>query len=208
MIEIRTSNCYFKYRSLENPKRVLDILINKRLYGAKYLALNDPMEGQFDFDLSGKFDHPVLQEMFDERAKTLICSLSKKKNDDDIPNNGILWSMYADEHRGCCIEVEVENTEWKKEEVYYTSRKPIVNERVSVTDILGIKNIQWKYEDEVRFINTNPESPYLKVKIKAVYLGVRMSAEDVALYTSLINAVDKDIKVRQLKRKELDWTRN
>ena len=208
MLEIKTSNCFFKYRSLENPKRVLDILINKRLYGAKYLALNDPMEGQFDFDLSEKSDLPALQELFDERAKTLICSLSKKKNDDDIPNNGILWSMYADEHRGCCIEVEVEDTGWKKEEVFYSSRKPIVNERVSVTDILGIKNIQWKYEEEVRFINTNPESPYLKVKVKAVYFGVRMSAEDVALYTSLIKAIDKDIKVRQIKRKELDWTRN
>ena len=199
---------YFKYRSLENPKRVLDILINKRLYGAKYLALNDPMEGQFDFDLSKKFDLPALQELFNERAKTLICSLSKKKNEEDIPNNAILWSMYADEHRGCCIEVEVEDTDWKKKEVFYSDRKPIVTERVSVTDILGIKNIQWKYEDEVRFINTNPESPYLKVKIKTVYLGVRMSAEDVALYTSLIKAIDKNIDVRQLKRKELDWTRN
>lgn len=199
---------YFKYRSLENPKRVLDILINNRLYGAKYLALNDPMEGLFESDLSEKSDHPAIQEMFGEHAKTLICSLSKKKNDDDIPNKGILWSMYADEHRGCCIEVEVEDADWKKEEIYYSIRKPIINDRVSVTDILGIKNIQWMYEDEVRFINTNPESPYLKVKVKAVYLGVRMSAEDVALYTSLIKAIDPLINVRQLKRNEIDWTRN
>ena len=68
----------FKYRSLADLKRFLDIIVNKRLYGATYLSLNDPMEGQFDFDLSEKFPHPALQQLFDDRAKTRICSLSKK----------------------------------------------------------------------------------------------------------------------------------
>ena len=198
----------FKYRSLTDLKRALDIIVNKRLYGAKYLSLNDPMEGQFDFDLSEKFPHPALQQLFDDRAKTRICSLSKKSNSKDIPNNGILWSMYADEHRGCCIEVEVDDPEWRKVNVYYSKLPPIVDSpNVQVIDILSIKFNQWEYENEVRYINTDPKTPYMKVRIKAVYLGCRVDKEDVEFYTSLIKSIDKKITVRQIKKAEIKWTR-
>lgn len=35
----------YKYRSLDNFRNFIDILVNKRLYGAKYDSLNDPFEG-------------------------------------------------------------------------------------------------------------------------------------------------------------------
>ena len=56
-------------------------------------------------------------------------------------------------------------------------------------------------------ICTEPQSPYVKVNIKAVYLGIRMSKEDVEFYTSLIHSIDKNIVVRQLKRNEIKWVR-
>lgn len=198
----------YKYRSLQDLKRFLDIIVNKRLYGARYLSLNDPMEGQFEFDLNDSFTQPALQQLFDERAKTIICSLSRKCNSKGIPNNGILWSMYADEHKGCCIEVEVDDPDWIKRDVFYSSLPPIVdNPNIQVVDILSIKFNQWAYEDEVRYINTDPKTPYLNVKIKAVYLGIRMSKEDVEFYTSLIHSIDKEIEVRQIKRNEIRWIR-
>lgn len=198
----------YKYRSLQDLKRFLDIIVNKRLYGARYLSLNDPMEGQFNFDLNDSFTQHALQQLFDERAKTIICSLSKKCNSKGIPNNGILWSMYADEHKGCCIEVEVDDPDWIKRDVFYSSLPPIVdNPNIQVVDILSIKFNQWAYEDEVRYINTDPKTPYLNVKIKAVYLGIRMSKEDVEFYTSLIHSIDKEIEVRQIKRNEIRWIR-
>lgn len=166
------------------------------------------MEGQFEFELSDNFTQPALQQLFDDRAKTIICSLSKKSNSKNVPNNGILWSMYADEHRGCCIEVEVDDPEWREVNVYYSKLPPIVdNPNVQVIDILSVKYNQWKYEDEVRYINTNPKTPYMNVKIKAVYLGIRMSKEDVDFYTSLIHSIDKGIAVRQMKRNEIKWIR-
>lgn len=198
----------YKYRSLQDLKRFLDIIVNKRLYGARYLSLNDPMEGQFEFDLNDSFTQPALQQLFDERAKTIICSLSKKCNSKGIPNNGILWSMYADEHRGCCIEVEPDDPNWRKVDVYYSKLPPIVdNPHVQVIDILSIKFDQWEYENEVRYINSDPQTPYMNVKIKAVYLGCRMSKEDVEFYTSLIHSIDKEIEVRQIKRNEIKWIR-
>ena len=116
--------------------------------------------------------------------------------------------MYADEHKGCCIEVEVDDPDWIKRDVFYSSLPPIVdNPNIQVVDILSIKFNQWAYEDEVRYINTDPKTPYLNVKIKAVYLGIRMSKEDVEFYTSLIHSIDKEIEVRQIKRNEIRWIR-
>ena len=116
--------------------------------------------------------------------------------------------MYADEHRGCCIEVEVDDPEWRKVNVYYSKLPPIVDSPyVQVIDILSIKFNQWEYENEVRYINTDPKTPYMKVRIKAVYLGCRVDKEDVEFYTSLIKSIDKKITVRQIKKAEIKWTR-
>lgn len=40
----------YKYRSLENLERFLDIIIDKKLCGALYNEKNDPMEGYFQYD--------------------------------------------------------------------------------------------------------------------------------------------------------------
>lgn len=37
----------YKYRSIENFQFFVDIILNKRLYAARYLDLNDPMEGHY-----------------------------------------------------------------------------------------------------------------------------------------------------------------
>lgn len=36
---------FYKYRSLENLERFLSIIIDRKLYGALYSEMNDPMEG-------------------------------------------------------------------------------------------------------------------------------------------------------------------
>lgn len=198
----------YKYRSLRDLKKFLDIIVNKRLYGAKYLFLNDPMEGQFNFDISPKMEHSDIQRLFDERANAIICSLSKSCNKDGVPNKGIMWSMYADEHRGCCIEIENDDDNWKKVDVYYSSLPPLVTDPdIKVTDILSIKSKQWAYEEEVRFINTTNQSHFLNVKIKAVYFGIRVSDEDVAFYKKLIESIDPNIRVLKVKKNEINWDR-
>ncbi len=37
----------YKYRSLDNFKNFVDIILKNRLYAARYKDLNDPMEGQY-----------------------------------------------------------------------------------------------------------------------------------------------------------------
>lgn len=89
----------YKYRSLENLERFLDIVIDNKLYGALYKEMNDPMEGYFQY--SPDVDKSVLTGIWEGKNKRYICSLSKKSN------IGLMWTHYANENKGCCIEVEV-----------------------------------------------------------------------------------------------------
>ena len=195
---------YYKYRSLANMKRFIDRLMNRRLYASKYLELNDPMEGFFLYDKN--VPRPVVAKLRDERATTLICSLSK------TPFNGLMWSMYGDEHKGCCIKLRVTSPNWEEVEVNYNGIKTVVtNRNATIQTILGAKSVQWQHEEEVRYINTNPKSSYLKIEIDTIYLGAKMSRADVSFYTELINMANKaypkkkPIKVEKLTKDDIDF---
>lgn len=195
---------YYKYRSLANMKRFIDILMNRRLYASKYLDLNDPMEGFFLYDKN--VPRNVVIKLRDERATTLICSLSK------TPFNGLMWSMYGDEHKGCCIKLRVTSPNWEEVEVNYNGIKTVVtNRNATIQTILGAKSVQWQHEEEVRYINTNPKSPYLKIEIDTIFFGAKMSRADVSFYTELINMANKaypkkkPIKVEKLTKDDIDF---
>lgn len=195
---------YYKYRSLANMKRFIDILMNRRLYASKYLDLNDPMEGFFLYDKN--VPRNVVTKLRDERATTLICSLSK------TPFNGLMWSMYGDEHKGCCIKLRVTSPNWEEVEVNYNGIKTVVtNRNATIQTILGAKSVQWQHEEEVRYINTNPKSPYLKIEIDTIYLGAKMSRADVSFYTELINMANrafpqkKPIEIVKLTKDRIDF---
>lgn len=194
----------YKYRSLANMKRFIDILMNRRLYASKYLELNDPMEGFFLYDKN--VPRPIVAKLRDERATTLICSLSK------TPYNGLMWSMYGDEHKGVCIKLKVTSPNWEEVTVDYSSERTLITDRnASIDTILGKKSVQWQHEEEVRYINTNPKSSYLKIEIDTIYLGAKMSRTDVSFYKDLIETVNKanphkpSIKWKKLTKDDIDF---
>lgn len=189
----------YKFRSLQNLRRFLDILVNKRLYMAHYNEMNDPMEGVFLSDVNHR---DRLQEVWDGKQKQLICCFSTDYR------HTLLWSHYADSHQGCCLEVEV-TSKLDPHSVHYSPNMPFVSN--TIEDILTHKSTYWEYEEEVRYFkcenltNGHKARPWLTVKIKKVLLGYRMSKTDVAFYTSLIHAILGDsVEVRQIRRNELN----
>ena len=67
----------YKFRSMHNQKRFLDILINKRLYMAHYNEMNDPMEGYFYYDPAYK---NLATDVSMGKQSKLICCLSTDYN--------------------------------------------------------------------------------------------------------------------------------
>lgn len=189
---------YYKYRSLSNLKRFVDILINRRLYATHYSNLNDPMEGFFQYAPSVPRD--FINTLRNKKSSTLICSLSQTFN------NGLMWSVYSDEHKGCCIKLSVTSTTWHPLQVSYAINPATITDAgKSVEDILKIKSIQWAHEKEVRFIKTKPSAPYVKIKIDTIYLGMKISRSDASFFKKLINTIAPEIKVKKLNRGDIDF---
>ena len=190
----------YKFRSLQNLRRFLDILVKRRLYMAHYNEMNDPMEGAF---LSDPGNRALLQDIWMGKRRKLICCFSTDYR------HTLLWSHYADSHQGCCLEVEVTS----KLQPYVVTYSPDIPDaqNSNLTDILTHKSQYWRYENEVRYIKDefssrgNKAKPYIAVEIKSVLLGYKMFQTDVTFYTSLIHSIlGEGVDVRQIRRDELD----
>lgn len=186
----------YKYRSLANFRNFVDILLNKRLYGAKYDSLNDPFEGIL---LTKIEDLPSSlcerkRELQKERNDSRICSLSETH---DV---NLMWSHYADGHKGCCIELNViPNERWHKLSVNYSDRSLDICENTTIEEVLSYKLSPWSYEKEVRFVTTG-DTRFLKVHINKIYLGCKMSRSDVDFMRKLIASIDQSIKVEVMPK--------
>lgn len=191
----------YKYRSLESPlcrKRLKEIIENEKIYASPYKKLNDPMEGVYH---SAGLTIEQIETLKQEKLNCRIVSLSKTHTD------GSMWVFYADECRGCCIEVEpISNYEWKHKDIKYDAKlkniRNVIRENYLCVaeDILTQKLNRWRYEQEVRYIKelNIEESAFLPVKIKNIYLGHKIDPK----YEKLVNGwVKKANKTRGLTEK-------
>lgn len=183
--------CYYKFRSLQNIKYFLDILIGKRLYAARYDELNDPMEGQYTTDAGNR---NLICQLKEQKHKVRICSLSKDYR------HTLMWSHYADGHKGCCFEVKVKDPTGQPVEVKYETELPKVDDIRYVKELLSYKSILWKYEDEVRCFR---KSSYCNVEISQIIFGERIKKADYNFYEKLVKAIDDNIEVRQITEEEI-----
>jgi hypothetical protein len=174
-----------------------------------------------------KSDHNRLRE------NTWICSLSK------INDSLLMWSHYADNHRGVCIELNMAHVIKYLDGRYGT----VVNNfgvEVQYKDIVQkpdyFKNFQnyheyqistkgkdWEYEQEWRLYIVKPMPNYMKLPFKpkrnvtndwkkarvypvlggecfeAIYLGAKISEEDLQKAINLARKINKDIKIYQME---------
>lgn len=192
MWQCKTMTLY-KYRSLTNLDWTIDILLNQRLYTSEFVKLNDPMEGFF---YHHGLSNNKLKNILRDKLSYRICSLSKSSTDIG------LWTFYADEGRGCCIEVEPQIGEWKCKEIEYNQDIPEITDAVNGTyDVMSIEKIlctktkRWEYEQEVRYLKSvgKAKTPtFLNVKIKKVLLGYNMEKVKKKLITTEIEALNRN----------------
>ena len=193
----------YKYRSLDNWKPVLDILVNSRLYAAPFQSLNDPMEGRYYYfgdAVKASFRKAILQS----KMRRNICSLSRAKH------STLLWSYYAAGHTGIALGVQIrqaagDNLEIRN--VTYDSGVHIgpaeANKRPDVLalNILTQKQQPWEHEKEVRVF---APSNYVNVKLTEILLGCNISAQDSKLVSAIARKWHPRIRITKIDRSTLD----
>jgi len=160
-----------------------------------------------------------IQYMFYQKR---ILSLSS------IKDNILMWSHYADSHRGFCVGIDTERAEGFFEKycsdtecpvtlnkIKYKRKIPILipgpdfNDPSVVIDALTTKAENWAYECEWRYIMTLPETLMSKEHcniylrdgiISEIILGCRMLELDKDEITKIIKAKERRPKLFAAKR--------
>lgn len=190
------SQHYYKFRSLQNLKRFIDIVLNERLYVSRYNELNDPMEGVY---LTNPANRNIIRLLRIEKYKTRICSLSKNYK------HTLLWSHYADSHKGCCIEVSAVNEREQPTPIKYIEQIPVVDGTQNGKELLSHKSTVWAYEKEVRYFR---KTSYLNIRIHRIIFGLKVSKDDYRFYERLIHSINPMIEICRINEKDIEYGYN
>lgn len=136
-------------------------LCQRRLRASRLTELNDPFE-LIGVDISNADLRQAMYRYRDELSRTKgIHCFSRHWS------NPVLWSHYADRHRGICLGFDVDERLTKA--VRYETRRlhpgilmtGMKAEKLAVMEqILSTKFAHWKYEDEVRvFVELRDPDP-------------------------------------------------
>jgi hypothetical protein len=193
---------FYKYKSVQDLKRFLELVYSQKLYAPRLEELNDAKEGAYHYPKGSSVDErKEFRRLLDN---TYTCSLSKLKN------NGHMFAIYGDSHKGCCIELTVTANSWENVDVTYQSKMPTIStvSKKSISEVIKIKSPQWGDEEEVRYYKTLPDNKqkqYLAVRILRIMFGVKVSKKDFSLYKSAIYGINPNIEVIHLTEKDIDF---
>ena len=184
----------------------------QKLFMGAYDTFNDPMEAYYE---TNSFTRQKINEIKLGKTQIRFCCLSK------CYTNILMWSHYADSHKGVCVEMEVKPSQkYIQRNIQYASRLEQPRGRTNreqCIDVLRKKFLPWQYEQEVRFfkeipIGSSSTAPqYLEVDIKKVYLGCKLTDSEEAKYREIINNVRiglPPIDIQKITLPELTWWKN
>lgn len=163
----------------------MDMIVNQRIFCSLWENLNDPLEGYYRMQFGEEFSS--LENMYklvlnQYKDTTHICSLS------NTGENYLLWSHYANGHRGVAIEIDIDRNLEQLHEVKYEKLNPIFGEKFKETLPIAIfttKTKQWKYEKEYRILFSG-EFYKLPSPISRILLGPCIDSSRKEILKSLM----------------------
>lgn len=178
---------YYKFRGCNDLS--LSMLRHQEVYFASLDEFNDPFEGQFHID-------PMIGDKFQQKLDHRRVYCVAKGDRSFVENAELMWTHYADGHRGFCIEynesllegfkeyvepADIQQNVWMEANYSPSATEMILeytNSDEAAADVLRTKKLDYSYEKEVRLIlhTVNPLDSIRSVNgaISAIYLGCRM----------------------------------
>ena len=189
----------FNYTKIN--KDTIKNILNEEIWLSNTKLFNDPV----DPSIKRKNKNNIYNDLLD---KIKVGCLTSKNN------NTLMWSHYADKHRGICIEYNIskifidKNSSIRKvnynknmayeEKIDYIKRfSDIQIDDKNITTLLElfcIKSKEWEYEDEYRILyydsTSNSNGITIKLPIKNIYFGTETSEEDKKLIYDIIKNIN------------------
>lgn len=179
---------YYKFRDFKNYKYLLDIFLNQRLYSCSFRNLNDNFEGQFH---SNSFEEKQRLRLNPLKEKHIsICSFT------NYYKSHLMWSHYADGHRGIAIAFTINESNYKVEKIKYNGLLNFSELPHKFNDVKSVflnKIEDWNYEEEYRIISEKQE--YIDIQIKKVIFGAETSFYDKEIITKLVRLISEEIEI-------------
>lgn len=202
--------CRRKLYHFTSPEAAEAILRGKNLRLSRFENSNDPSE-LLAVDQSDKAFRTHYNRYLDENVRNTWGYLSFSKSWD----SPLMWSHYADRHRGVCLEFDGTSGSKPFFDVQYSKKrifKGITIEGFSefvskdnMVELLGTKAKGWEYEQEVRYMHRLKDRAIdfgPKLKLSKVYLGPRThwGTEDIEdFFGSAIPTVPTRIAFKTFK---------
>lgn len=189
------------YKYLTFNENAISCLINKEIWMSKLREFNDPFESLVSVD----FENAEMQILFEKYIEDKVVHCFSECN-----KNILMWSHYADKHRGFCIGID--ETEFLESgllaKVIYDDIDPeIKNEIISVSrnnpkeagkvyeKLITHKHKDWAYEKEQRLILNARDSNLLgrtynikSDKFKKIYFGCKMPERHKKLIVKIMGS--------------------
>lgn len=201
----------YKYRTIESTKRFLD---NSQIMFSSYDKFNDPFEFACILDMNFSDDeffswlkkstglipppvhqiadnllhsnkeqlHKTIREVIEEEKKNtgVYCLASQ-------PNNLLMWSHYAQDHTGICLEFDLTKCPavfYFLKKVIYNDDYPKINYIKKQDDIINPlfhKSKVWEYEEEWRVIKPRSSNQLFDIEKEAltgIIFGCNFSGDE------------------------------
>lgn len=198
-------------------------IINKEITVSHPKVMNDPFDTIYlqwlDYcnqnnDKERKHIKPMLEAMGNVRIRCFVNNKTKKSPVSNI----LMWSHYADSHRGMCLEYRFsdefmnqtnDDSVLRFRKVIY-KREPLSIKSKQMTTDIGLlrKCNAWKYENEVRLISFAPDrkDDFISIKlddgayVSRVFFGMNCPKRDIDTVRSILS--DEKTKFYQMEK---DW---
>lgn len=198
-----SSQFLYKYKAIDKEDNTINALYDESIWVPSPSTFNDPLDGSYLYD---KFQNLHFNE--DLKGIGIISFESVDFERGGI--NTLMWSHYADSHRGICLIYKRETCEEDKQtncksnkiqEVKYENDIPLRLDTTKEMFKTGFctKHKSWKYENEFRLIlhkeNLGKGSLFttkeLGLKLVGVIFGLKSSDDDEKIEIKIRKILDK-----------------
>lgn len=135
------------------------------------------------------------------------------------PDNLLMWSHYADHHKGFCLEFKTDSEPFQKvRQVKYSEQMPAFDlmpmlcdqDSEQVIDLFCTKSLDWQYEREWRAIHKEAGTAYTYPSdaLAGVYFGPEASFTSLEIIALVLAGQNEHVKLWKGKRSKSDFSVN